>query len=78
MPTKKLLSRFLTHNLDREIADRAGDIMSALRQNGRTASMPDAIIAATAIANNITLVTFNKAHFEVISGLSLYPLSDEY
>ena len=33
--------------------------------------LPDAIIAATAIANNLTLITRNTKDFETITGLSL-------
>lgn len=33
--------------------------------------LPDAIIAATAIANNLTLITRNTKDFEAITGLSL-------
>ena len=74
--TQKLLSRFVTYDLDREIADRAGDMIHESQEKGITISVPDAIIAATAVSCNLTLVTLNKAHFESIPGLSLYPLPE--
>jgi predicted nucleic acid-binding protein len=39
--------------------------------------VPDAIIAATALANGLTLVTLHPAGFEGIPGLSLAPLPEE-
>ena len=35
------------------------------------------MIAATALVHNLTLITLNRAHFAVVPGLSLYPLSEE-
>ena len=75
--TQKLLSRFVTYDLGGEIADRAGDLIAEKRGQSITLSVPDAIIAATAIVHNLTLVTLNQAHFEAIAGLSLYPLAEE-
>ncbi len=75
--TQKLLSRFVTCELDGEIADRAGDLIAEKRGQGIALSVPDAIIAATAMAHNLALVTLNQAHFEAIGGLSLYPVEEE-
>src|SRR5262245_37870028 len=72
--TQKTLDRFVTLDIDREIADRAGDIINTLRQRGTTIEATDALIGATAILHNLTLVTFNRADFEQIPGISLYPL----
>ncbi|MGB9301989.1 MAG: type II toxin-antitoxin system VapC family toxin [Anaerolineae bacterium] len=71
--TQKLLSRFITYDLDADIADRAGDYVRECRAEGTTLSVPDAIIAATATRHRLTLVTFNPKHFP-IPGLSLFPL----
>jgi tRNA(fMet)-specific endonuclease VapC len=75
--TQKLLSRFVTYDLGGEIADRAGDLIAEKRGQSITLCVPDAIIAATAIVHNLTLVTLNKAHFEAIADLSLYPLAED-
>jgi len=75
--TQKLLSRFATLELDRATADRAGDYLRASRKRGGGLGVPDAIIAATATANHLTLVTLNRAHFESIPGLSLEALPDK-
>ncbi len=76
--TQKLLSRFITYDVDRDIADRTGDMIATLRTRGVSVALPDVMIACTAIAHNLTLLTFNSAHFEIIPGLSLYPLTDNY
>jgi tRNA(fMet)-specific endonuclease VapC len=75
--TNKLLSRFVTYDLDRELADRAGDLIRQGRERRAALGVPDAIIAATALANGLTLVTLNPAGFEGIPGLSLAPLPEE-
>lgn len=75
--TQKLLSRFATLDLDQDIADRAGDIIYTMHSQGTNIAVPDAIIAATALINNLTLVTFNTRHFTFINGLSLHPPIDE-
>jgi tRNA(fMet)-specific endonuclease VapC len=72
--TQKLLARLATINLDREIADRAGDLIATGRRSGQPISVPDAIIAATAIGHRLTLVKLNKGDFLHITGLSLYPI----
>jgi predicted nucleic acid-binding protein len=70
---QELLSRLITYDLDGGIADRAGDYVRECRAEGITLSVPDAIIAATAIGHRLTLVTFNPKHFP-IRGLSIFPL----
>lgn len=74
--TQKLLSRFVTIGLDGDIADRAGELIRASRGRGEVLSVPDAIIAATAITHHLTLVTYNTDHFKRISGLSLEPITE--
>jgi predicted nucleic acid-binding protein len=49
--------------IDRRVADRAGE----LRRAGLR--MPDALIAATAIVHNLTLLTRNTADFRKAPGL---------
>ncbi len=75
--TQKLLARFVTYDLDRNIADRAGDYIRKCRAEQLVLSVPDAIIAATAITHRVTLVTLNVKDFLPLSDLSLFPLPPE-
>lgn len=75
--TQKLLSRFVTYDLDRDIADRAGDMMRESRDRGASLAVPDAIIASTAVTHSLTLVTLNQVHFRGLPGLSLFPAPGE-
>ncbi len=73
--TRKLLTRFLAYEVDRAIAERAGEFVR--RYHDRGASIPDAIIAATAVRHGLTLVTLNPKHFPM-SELTLFtPTSDK-
>ncbi|HRQ41717.1 MAG TPA: type II toxin-antitoxin system VapC family toxin [Chloroflexota bacterium] len=74
--TQKLLSRFLTYNLDATIADRSGEFVRQMRSREQALSMPDAIIAATAVQHHLTLITLNQKDFAGTPGLSLYPLPE--
>jgi tRNA(fMet)-specific endonuclease VapC len=73
--TKKLLSRFVTYDLDKETADRAGELIYQARAQQTGLSVPDAIIGATAVHHNLTLVTFNQSDFANIPGLRIHPLN---
>jgi predicted nucleic acid-binding protein len=75
--TTKLLSRFITYDLDRELAERAGDLIRERQERHGALSVPDAIIAATALTHGLTLVTLSRADFEGIPGLSLAQLPEE-
>jgi predicted nucleic acid-binding protein len=76
-PTQKLLARLATIDLDREIADRAGDMIAASRSANKVLAVPDAIIAATAIDHGLTLVTLNWEDFQYIAGLTLYAMDKQ-
>ena len=75
--TQKFLSRLAAYDLDRTIADKAGDLIAASTKSGRILGVPDAIIAATAISNNLTLVTLNPTDFRNITGLSMHTLDED-
>lgn len=75
--THKLLARLATIDLDREIADRAGDMIAASQRAGKALAVPDAIIAATAIGHQLTLVTLNRGDFQHVAGLSLYAIEEQ-
>lgn len=54
----------------REIAYRAASLMREERGRGRTLSLPDAVIAATALHHQATLLTYNVRHYQ-LPGLQL-------
>jgi tRNA(fMet)-specific endonuclease VapC len=53
------------------IAQEAATIYADLRKNGQPIGHNDVLIAATAIQQNLTLVTNNTAHFQRITSLKL-------
>ena len=59
-----LLAPFTEISIDRSIAESAGRIR---RQTG--IAMPDALIAATATARGLSLMTGNERHFKLVKGL---------
>lgn len=65
---RELLSPFRELSVDGEIAELAGRLRreTAIR-------MPDALIAATARANGLTLMTRNARDFERVPGLRVSP-----
>ncbi len=56
---------------DIECAKIFGTIKSKLRSLGKPTGEVDALIAATAMVHEATLVTTNKKHFENIEGLKI-------
>jgi len=71
--TQKLLNRFVTIDVDRTIADRAGDFIRKYREQNHKITVPDAIIGSTAIIHRLTLVTLNEKDFPM-PGLSIFPI----
>ena len=47
------------------VADRAGRLIYEYAREGIQFSVPDALIAATAIEHELTLVTTNPGHFPI-------------
>lgn len=58
--------------IDDEIAEKAGRLRKDHSKKGKTLSTTDALIAATAVINNYTLVTRNVKDFPMHE-LSIYP-----
>ena len=61
--TLRLLDSLVGYPLDVAVADLAGDYIRHYRAQGITLDKPDAIIGATAIHQDLVLVTFNAKHF---------------
>jgi predicted nucleic acid-binding protein len=57
------------------IAEHCGEIRAHPRRRGQPNSDFDAVIAATALHYSLTLLTFNRRHFERIPDLRLYEFS---
>jgi predicted nucleic acid-binding protein len=69
--TDEFLNSLECYEIDREIANLAGDLKRKYSRKGITLSTPDALIAATAIRKHLVLVTNNARHFP-IEGLMIY------
>lgn len=57
--------------LNDQIIIRASEIYADLHKRGRIVGDADILIAATALENNLAVVTNNESHFERISGLQI-------
>lgn len=55
---------------DREV-EKASSIIKKLKSQNKIIELPDILIGATAVTNNLELATLNKAHFERIDDLKL-------
>jgi tRNA(fMet)-specific endonuclease VapC len=69
--TDKLLDKLEVIPLERLSAKKAAEISEKLAEKGQQIDYRDAMIAAVAIQNDLTLVTRNKAHFNRIKDLKL-------
>jgi predicted nucleic acid-binding protein len=67
----ELLSALRMLPLDTESADLAAEIRIDLDKRGLSIGMADTLIAGIAVANDGTLLTRNRRHFERVRGLSL-------
>lgn len=71
---QRLLATFEIIQIEEEISKKASSLVTKYCLSPRL-RMPDALIAATALVNNINLGTINKKDFRFIDGLRLvdYP-----
>lgn len=71
---QKLIKRFEYRvlPLDRDILIQWGSICGKSEQQGRKLPVIDSLIAATAIVNQLTLVTCNEKDFEGIDDITIY------
>ncbi|HEV2688616.1 MAG TPA: type II toxin-antitoxin system VapC family toxin [Bryobacteraceae bacterium] len=71
--TESFLDGLEHYGVDRELARYAGMLKNEWARKGRTLSAPDVLIAATALAHRLVLMTDNRKDFPMAS-LALYPL----
>jgi predicted nucleic acid-binding protein len=57
--------------IDQEICKRFGKERGRLRKDGKLIGDLDLLIGATALQHNLTLLTNNRRHFELVEGLQL-------
>src|SRR6266508_260857 len=69
MAFRHFFSPLKVFNLDDPIAERLAEIRANLRRRGELIPDPDLFIAATALAYDLTLLTFNRSHFERVPDL---------
>lgn len=62
------------HGLDQEIAKTFGQIRAELKRKGKVIEDLDIFLAATCLAYNLTLVTYNPRHFERVGELKVLGL----
>jgi tRNA(fMet)-specific endonuclease VapC len=65
------LSGVAVLTVDADIARTFGEVKAQLRRQGNLIEDFDLLLAATALANGLTLVTNNTAHFGRVGGLTL-------
>lgn len=70
----KALNRYNVIHLDKEISKLTGILLKTYRL-GHSLSIPDALIAATAIRYKIPLLTLNVKYFQFIQGLEWRTMS---
>lgn len=62
------------YGVDENIAKKFGEIRAFLKKKGILIEDLDILLAATALVNDLTFVTFNQKHFSRIPNLRLYSL----
>lgn len=65
------LRRFAVLHFDERVSPLALDFIRRF-QLSKNVGIPDALIAATAIANDLELYTRNRKHFDFLPGIRLY------
>jgi len=73
--TMELLASLSNLPVTTDVADRAGRLIYTAGRQGVQTSFPDALIAATALEHDLTIVTTNVRHFEEL-GASVRKVSE--
>jgi len=67
---KKLFSQIRWISIDSQIAEKIGELNAYLISLGKKIELPDVIISATCLVNNLDVIlTFNTKHFKYIPSL---------
>jgi tRNA(fMet)-specific endonuclease VapC len=74
--TRELISRFKRFHLTKDVSKIFVEIMSDL--SSRQIGLPDALIAAIAKANSLTVFTLNLSDFKQVEKLTLYKPSRKF
>jgi tRNA(fMet)-specific endonuclease VapC len=69
--TKEIIYRVSILPIGEKEALIAGNILAGLRKTGKSIGIEDVLIAASALANQYTVVTANTRHFARIAGLQV-------
>ena len=69
---RHFLNAFRLVEVSDPICQRFGELRSYLRRLGVLIPNFDLLIAATALHHDLTLLTFNRRHFERVPGLRIY------
>lgn len=72
---KAFLRDFPVLGIDEEICRIFGKERGRLRKQGKIVSDFDLLIASTCLHYNLTLLTNNRRHYEVVEGLNILSLS---
>jgi tRNA(fMet)-specific endonuclease VapC len=70
---RQFLRNFQLLNLNLPIMEKFAEVRSYLRRRGELISDFDILLGATALHHDLTVLTYNKRHFERIPDLKLYP-----
>lgn len=68
---REVLARITILPLDEAGAIRAGDLLAVLESSGTPIGIEDVLIGATALQQNLTVVTRNTRHYRRIPGLAV-------
>lgn len=68
---RRFLDTFVTRPVDRALCETWAKIMAEAHQHGTPIAHADAWIAATAVLENLPLITHNARHFNVVADLTV-------
>jgi predicted nucleic acid-binding protein len=63
--TDRFLRSLKVFDVNREIANKAAQLIRKYRATGVTIDLPDAVIASTCVLHDLTLVTYNVKHYPI-------------